>query len=157
MAGIAGIVLTIGTAVDANILIFERVKEEQALGKATGDSVGVGFIKAMPAIIDANMTHILSAVILKIFGTGEIESFATTLIVGVFTSVFSAIVISKLLITSMLEKGKEVSFSTGMTHNLFKNFNFDWVGKRKYFYIFSIVITLAGVGSFFTRGLKQSV
>ena len=157
MAGIAGIVLTIGTAVDANILIFERVKEEQALGKATGDSVGVGFIKAMPAIIDANMTHILSAVILKIFGTGEIESFATTLIVGVFTSVFSAIVISKLLITSMLEKGKEVTFSTGMTHNLFKNFNFDWVGKRKYFYIFSLVITVAGVGSFFARGLKQSV
>lgn len=157
MAGIAGIVLTIGTAVDANILIFERIKEEQAIGKPLTDALNIGFIKALPSIIDANMTHILSAVILKIFGTGEIESFATTLIIGVFTSVFSAIVISKLIIWSMVEKGKTVTFSTGMTHNLFSNFKFDWIGKRKYFYIFSLIITLAGVGSLFTRGLNQSV
>jgi SecD/SecF fusion protein len=99
----------------------------------------------------------LVAIILKVFGTGEIESFATTLIVGIFTSVFSAIIISKLIIYSALEKGKTVSFSTGMTHNLFKNFNFDWIGKRKYFYIFSIAITIAGAVSLFSRGLKQSV
>lgn len=110
MAGIAGIVLTIGTAVDANILIFERIKEEQAIGKPLTEALNIGFIKALPSIIDANMTHILSAVILKIFGTGEIESFATTLIIGVFTSVFSAIVISKLIIWSMVEKGKTVTF-----------------------------------------------
>lgn len=157
LAGIAGIVLTIGTAVDANILIFERIKEEQAHGNEVEASVKTGFVKALPSIIDANVTHLLVAVILKVFGTGEIESFATTLIVGIFTSVFSAIIISKLIISSLLEKGKTVSFSTGMTHNLFKNFHFDWIGKRKYFYIFSIVITIAGAVSLFSRGLKQSV
>jgi SecD/SecF fusion protein len=157
LAGLAGIVLTIGTAVDANILIFERIKEEKALGHAEEASVSTGFVKALPSIIDANMTHLLVAIILKVFGTGEIESFATTLIVGIFTSVFSAIIISKLIIYSALEKGKTVSFSTGMTHNLFKNFNFDWIGKRKYFYIFSIAITIAGGVSLFSRGLQQSV
>jgi SecD/SecF fusion protein len=157
LAGIAGIVLTIGTAVDANILIFERIKEEKALGHAEEASVSTGFVKALPSIIDANMTHLLVAIILKVFGTGEIESFATTLIVGIFTSVFSAIIISKLIIYSAIEKGKTVSFSTGMTHNLFKNFNFDWIGKRKYFYIFSIAITIAGGVSLFSRGLQQSV
>jgi SecD/SecF fusion protein len=157
LAGIAGIVLTIGTAVDANILIFERIKEEMAIGKTAQDAVGVGFSKALPSIIDANVTHILSAVVLKVFGTGEIESFATTLIIGVFTSVFSAIIISKLIISSSLEKGKTVSFSTKFTHNLFTNFHFNWIGKRKYFYIFSITVSILGVVAMATRGLKQSV
>ncbi len=157
LAGIAGIVLTIGTAVDANILIFERIKEENALGKTSEEAVNIGFIKALPSIIDANVTHLLVAMILKIFGTGEIESFATTLIVGIFTSVFSAIIISKLIITSSLEKGKKVAFSTKYTHNMFSNFHFDWIGKRKYFYIFSISVTILGVAAMATRGLKQSV
>lgn len=157
LAGIAGIVLTIGTAVDANILIFERIKEENALGKTSEEAVNIGFIKALPSIIDANVTHLLVAMILKIFGTGEIESFATTLIVGIFTSVFSAIIISKLIITSSLEKGKKVSFSTKYTHNMFSNFHFDWIGKRKYFYIFSISVTILGIAAMATRGLKQSV
>lgn len=157
LAGIAGIVLTIGTAVDANILIFERIKEENASGKSSEEAVNIGFIKALPSIIDANVTHLLVAMILKIFGTGEIESFATTLIVGIFTSVFSAIIISKLIITTQLEKGKKVSFSTKYTHNMFSNFHFDWIGKRKYFYIFSITVTILGIGAFATRGLKQSV
>ena len=157
LAGIAGIVLTIGTAVDANILIFERIKEENALGKSSEEAVNIGFVKALPSIIDANVTHLLVAMILKIFGTGEIESFATTLIVGIFTSVFSAIIISKLIISSSLEKGKKVSFSTKYTHNMFSNFHFDWIGKRKYFYIFSITVTILGIAAFATRGLKQSV
>jgi SecD/SecF fusion protein len=157
LAGIAGIVLTIGTAVDANILIFERIKEENALGKNSEEAVNIGFVKALPSIIDANVTHLLVAMILKIFGTGEIESFATTLIVGIFTSVFSAIIISKLIITSSLEKGKKVSFSTKYTHKMFSNFHFDWIGKRKYFYIFSIAVTVLGIAAFATRGLKQSV
>jgi len=157
LAGIAGIVLTIGTAVDANILIFERIKEENALGKSSEEAVNIGFIKALPSIIDANVTHLLVAMILKIFGTGEIESFATTLIVGIFTSVFSAIIISKLIITSSLEKGKAVSFSTKFTHNMFSNFHFDWIGKRKYFYIFSISVTILVIAAMATRGLKQSV
>lgn len=157
LAGIAGIVLTIGTAVDANILIFERVKEELNHGKGNEEAVRIGFVKALPAIIDANIAHLLVAVILKIFGTGEIESFATTLIVGIFTSVFSAIIISKLIISSQLEKGKSVSFSSKYTHHLFNNIKFDWVGKRKYFYTFSIIVTVIGIGAMTTRGLKQSV
>jgi SecD/SecF fusion protein len=157
LAGIAGIVLTIGTAVDANILIFERVKEEINHGKSNEESVRIGFVKALPAIVDANIAHLLVAIILKVFGTGEIESFATTLIVGIFTSVFSAIIISKLIISSQLEKGKKVSFSSKYTHSLFNNFNFDWVGKRKYFYTFSIIVTIIGIGAMATRGLKQSV
>lgn len=157
LAGIAGIVLTIGTAVDANILIFERIKEENALGKSSEEAVNIGFIKALPSIIDANVTHLLVAIILKIFGRGEIESFATTLIVGIFTSVFSAIIISKLIITSSIEKGKKVSFSTKYTHHMFSNFHFDWIGKRKYFYIFSITVSILGVVAMASRGLKQSV
>ena len=157
LAGIAGIVLTIGTAVDANILIFERIREEQYRGVDIPGSIDLGFKKALPSIIDANVTHLLVAVILKVFGTGEIESFATTLIIGIFTSIFSAIVISKLVITGWLTKGKKISFFTKMSEGLFQNLHFDWVGKRKYFYIFSITVTLIGMGALFTRGLKQSV
>ncbi|MDR0802940.1 protein translocase subunit SecD [Fluviicola sp.] len=157
LAGIAGIVLTIGTAVDANILIFERIKEENVRGKSPEEAVNIGFIKALPSIIDANVTHLLVAVILKIFGRGEIESFATTLIVGIFTSVFSAIIISKLIITSSIEKGRKISFSTKYTHQMFSNFHFDWIGKRKYFYIFSITVSVLGIAAMATRGLKQSV
>jgi SecD/SecF fusion protein len=157
LAGIAGIVLTIGTAVDANILIFERVREEQAAGLDLASAIAVGFRKALPSIIDANVTHFLVALILKIFGTGEIESFATTLIIGIFTSLFSAIVIGELVINTWLSKGKSVSFNTTYSKGLFQNFNFNWVGNRKYFYIFSITVTILGMVGLFTRGLKQSV
>ena len=157
LAGIAGIVLTIGTAVDANILIFERVREEQARGVDLGESLNRGFKKALPAIIDANVTHLLVAIILVIFGKGEIKSFATTLIIGIFTSIFSAIIISKLAIYNWLEKGKSISFNTKLSKGLFQNFHFDWVGKRKYFYMFSISVTIIGVIAMFTHGLKQSV
>lgn len=157
LAGIAGIVLTIGTAVDANILIFERIREEQARGVDLKESLNKGFSKALPAIIDANVTHLLVAIILKVFGKGEIESFATTLIIGIFTSMFSAIIISKLVIYNWLAKGKEISLNTKMSKGLFQNFHFDWVGKRKYFYIFSISVTIIGVIAMFTNGLKQSV
>ena len=157
LAGIAGIVLTIGTAVDANILIFERIREEQARGADLLSSVNTGFKKALPSIIDANVTHLLVAIILKVFGKGEIESFATTLIIGIFTSLFSAIVISKLIFTMWLAKGKAISFHTKFSKGLFQNFNFDWVGKRKYFYIFSISVTIIGMFAMFSRGLKQSV
>jgi SecD/SecF fusion protein len=157
LAGIAGIVLTIGTAVDANILIFERIREEQARGMDLKSAVSAGFSKALPSILDANATHLLVAIILKVFGTGPIESFATTLIIGIFTSVFSAIIISKLIITSMVEKGKDITFSTKMSKGLFHNFHFDWIGKRKYFYIFSSVITVLGLVAIFARGLNPSV
>ena len=157
LAGIAGIVLTIGTAVDANILIFERIREEQARGLDLESSVDLGFKRALPSIIDANVTHLLVAIILKVFGTGEIESFATTLIIGIFTSMFSAIIISKLVFHAWMSKGKSISVNTKYSKGLFQNFHFDWVGKRKYFYIFSISVTLLGVGALVARGLKQSV
>lgn len=157
LAGIAGIVLTIGTAVDANILIFERIREEKRKGLDDKSSVREGFQRALPAIIDANMTGMLIAVILKSFGTGEIESFATTLIIGIFTSVFSAIVISKLIITTAVENGKTFDFHTKFSKGLFQNFSFDWIGKRKYFYIFSITISILGIIAFATRGLNPSV
>lgn len=157
LAGIAGIVLTIGTAVDANILIFERIREELKRGVNLHESLQIGFKKALPSIIDANVTHLLVAIILKVFGTGEVESFATTLIIGIFTSLFSAIIISKLVFTSWLEKGKDFNFHTKMSEGWFQNFNFDWVGKRKYFYTFSISVTIIGVIALFTSGLKQSV
>ncbi len=157
LAGIAGIVLTIGTAVDANILIFERVREEQATGSDTETAISIGFRKALPSIIDANVTHLLVAIILKIFGTGEIESFATTLIIGIFTSMFSAMVIAELAIHTWLAKGKKVGFNTKYSEGLFQNFHFDWMGKRKYFYVFSIIVTIAGAISLANRGLKQSV
>ena len=157
LAGIAGIVLTIGTAVDANILIFERIREELRRGVGTTEAIDIGFKKALPSIIDANVTHLLVGIILKSFGKGEMESFATTLIIGIFTSLFTAIVISRLVITYLLTKGKTVSFSTNFLKNAFQNFKFDWVGKRKYFYIFSITVTVLGIFSLFSRGLKQSV
>jgi len=157
LAGIAGIILTIGTAVDANILIFERIREEQRTGKEVNKAVEIGFQKALPSIIDANVTHLLVALILKYFGTGEIESFATTLIVGIFTSVFSAIFISRLVISYWMEKNKGVSFDTKYSKGLFQNFHFNWIGARKYFYIFSISVTVLGVISLFSRGLKESV
>jgi SecD/SecF fusion protein len=157
LAGIAGIILTIGTAVDANILIFERVREEQAAGLDLTSAIAVGFRKALPSIIDANVTHFLVALILKIFGTGEIESFATTLIIGIFTSLFSAIIIGELVINTWLANGKSVSFNTKYSKGLFQNFNFNWVGNRKYFYIFSISVTIIGMIGLFSRGLKQSV
>lgn len=157
LAGIAGIVLTIGTAVDANILIFERIREEQARGIDLNGSIVIGFKKALPSIIDANVTHLLVAIILKVFGKGEIESFATTLIIGIFTSMFSSIVIARLVITAWLSKGQNISFNTTFSKGLFQNFHFDWVGKRKYFYIFSISVTVLGIAAMFGRGLKQSV
>ncbi len=157
LAGIAGIVLTIGTAVDANILIFERIREEQYRGMDLSGSIDVGFKKALPSIIDANVTHLLVAIILKVFGTGEIESFATTLIIGIFTSLFSAIIISKLIIYSWLKKEQGISFFTKLSKGLFQNIKFDWIGNRKYFYIFSISVTILGIYGMATRGLKQSV
>lgn len=157
LAGIAGIVLTLGTAIDANILIFERIREEERRGLSTEAATPIGFRKAMPAIIDANMTHLLTAVVLKTFGTGEINSFATTLIIGVFTSVFSAIVITKLLTFNALEKGKKVSFHTRISEHWFQNFNFDWVRNRKIFYTISIIVTIIGAVSLYQRGLSKSV
>ena len=157
LSGIAGLVLTIGMAVDANVLIFERIREELALGKSETESFDLGFSKALSSIIDANVTTLITAVVLKIFGTGPIESFATTLIIGLITSVFAAVIISRLIIHFRLEKGVATSFSTRFTKNAFKNIKIDFVKHRFKFYIVSTIITLVGIVSLFTRGLSPSV
>ncbi len=157
LAGIAGIVLTIGMAVDANVLIFERVREEQAAGKDLKSAIDTGFKKALSSIIDANVTTMLTAIVLKSFGTGPIESFATTLIIGIFTSVFAALVITRLCINWWLKKGKSISFETKTTKGAFKNFNFNFVGKRRMFYMISGVLVVGGIAAIALKGLKPSV
>ncbi len=157
LAGLAGIVLTIGMAVDANVLIFERIREEQAAGKDLRGAVDTGFKKALSSIIDANVTTLLTAIVLKIFGSGPIESFATTLIIGIFTSVFAALVISRLIINRMLDKGKTIEFDTKMTKGAFKNLNINFVGKRKLYYAFSGVLIAIGIIALLTKGLTPSV
>lgn len=157
LAGIAGIVLTIGMAVDANVLIFERIREEQAAGKDLKSAIDTGFKKALSSILDANITTLLTAVILKTFGSGPIESFATTLIIGIFTSVFAALVITRLSINWWMKSGKKITFETKLTKGAFKNFNFNFVGNRNKYYLISGVLIVGGIIALATKGLNPSV
>jgi len=157
LAGIAGIVLTIGMAVDANVLIFERIREEQTAGKDLKSAIDVGFQKALSSILDANVTTLLTAIVLKVFGSGPIESFATTLIIGIFTSLFCALVVTRLAILWWMKKGRPINFETKFTKGAFKNFNFDFLGKRKIFYAISGILVVGGFVALFTRGLHPSV
>lgn len=157
LAGIAGIVLTIGMAVDANVLIFERIREEQIAGKDLKSAIDTGFKKALSSIIDANVTTLLTAIVLKSFGSGPIESFATTLIIGIFTSVFAALVITRLCIGWWMKKGKTINFESKITKGAFKNFNFNFVEKRKAFYAISLILVIGSIASILFRGLSQSV
>lgn len=157
LAGIAGIVLTIGMAVDANVLIFERIREEQTKGKDLAAAVKTGFQKALSSIIDANVTTLLTAIVLKVFGTGPIESFATTLIIGIFSSVFAALIISRLIFEWWLNKGNSISFDTKLTKNAFKGLNINFLGKRKMTYAFSAVMVIGSLALLFTQGISQSV
>jgi len=157
LAGIAGIVLTIGMSVDANVLIFERIREELADGKGMKLAIKDGYRNALSSIVDANVTTLLTAIVLKTFGTGPIESFATTLIIGIFTSVFAAVVITRLIFEFQLERKGKLSFSTKLTEGAFKNFNFAFVKNRKKYYILSAVLLIIGLAGIFTRGLKPSV
>ena len=159
LPGIAGIVLTIGMAVDANVIIFERIKEEIAKGKGKSLAVADGFNNALSSILDANITTGLTAVILFIFGTGPIKGFATTLIIGILTSLFTAIFVTRLLIDWYLSaKERRLDFSTGLTKNLFKNINIDFLSKRKIAYVFSsVLIGIALYSLFFGPGLQQGV
>lgn len=157
LAGIAGIVLTIGMAVDANVLVFERVREELSNGKDMSTAIDTGFSKALSSIIDANVTTLLTAIVLKIFGTGPIESFATTLIIGIFASVFSAVIISRLIFTWMLDRKKDISFTTNSTKNAFKNIKINFIDKRKVAYLISSVLVIGSLILIFTKGISQSV
>ena len=157
LPGIAGIVLTIGMSVDANVLIFERIREELAKGKGQKESIQDGFSNALSSILDANITTGLTAIILFVFGTGPIKGFATTLIIGIATSLFTAIFITRLLVDWYSEKGGKLSFSTAVTKNLFRNINIDFLKKRKAAYIFSAIMLTVSVGSLLVNGLDQGV
>jgi SecD/SecF fusion protein len=157
LPGIAGIVLTIGLSVDANILIFERVREELAEGNSLKSAIRGGFKNAMSSIIDSNVTTLILGIILYVFGTGPIQGFATTLIIGILTSLFSAIFISRLIFEYMLDKNQEIAFAIPFTANAYKNININFVAKRKLYYIISGVIILAGVVAFVQKGLNLGV
>ncbi|MDE0722055.1 MAG: protein translocase subunit SecDF [Flavobacteriales bacterium] len=157
LPGIAGIVLTIGMAVDANVLIYERIREEMRHGKGLALAVKEGYSKAYSAIIDANFTTLLVALILYSFGSGSIRGFATTLIIGIFTSLFSAIVITRLVFFSRLDKGKNIRFASKTTENWFHSSAIDFIGKRKRMYVLSALVILGGLGSLASRGLNYGV
>ncbi|MDC0204737.1 protein translocase subunit SecD, partial [Flavobacteriales bacterium] len=130
LPGIAGIILTIGMSVDANVLIYERIREELKNGKGLRLAITDGYNNAYSSIIDANVTTLLTGIILYTFGTGPIKGFATTLVIGILTSLFAAIFITRLVISARLNKGKLISFSTKLTDGAFKNINIDFIGKR---------------------------
>ena len=157
LPGIAGIVLTIGMSVDANVLIFERIREELAKGKAQKDAITDGFNNALSSILDANITTGLTGLILLVFGTGPIQGFATTLLIGIATSLFCAIFITRLFIDNYTKNGKPLPCSTSFTKNLFTNVNIEFLKKRKTAYIFSAVLILISLSSLFMNGLNQGV
>jgi len=160
LPGIAGIVLTLGTAVDANIIIYERAKEELREGKSLSDTViaSYGWKGAMRSIIDANVTHILTGAILFTFGTGLIKGFALTLLIGIVTSLFTSIFIARIFIDRDIANNSNLTFSTSITKNWFTNFHFDFIKIKTITYIFSsIVVVVSLVSIFFVNGLDQGV
>jgi SecD/SecF fusion protein len=157
LPGIAGIVLTIGISVDANVLIFERIREELAKGKVQKDAIRDGFNNALSSILDANITTALTALILLILGTGPIKGFATTLLIGIATSLFTAIFITRLFIDGYGKNGRSLPFSTSFTKGLFQNMDIKFLQKRKIGYIISGVLILISLFSLFTNGLNQGV
>jgi SecD/SecF fusion protein len=158
LPGIAGIVLTIGLAVDANILIFERIREELAHGKNVSHAIKEGFKHAMSSIIDSNVTLAILAIILMVFGSGPVQGFATTLLIGIGASLFSAILITRVIFEWMLDRKMEIPFDNSATRNSFKNVAFDFVGRRKIYYTISTVIIVLGAVMYFVHGgLKLGV
>ena len=157
LPGIAGIVLTIGMSVDANVLIFERIREELNRGKGLKQSVVDGFSNALSSILDANITTGLTALILFVFGSGPIKGFATTLLIGIATSLFTAIFITRMLVDSRLSKSKILNFSTLITKSLFTNMSITFLQKRKVAYIISSIVLFISIFSLSTNGLNQGV
>lgn len=157
LPGIAGIVLTIGMAIDANVIIFERIREELRAGKALALAVTDGFKNALSSILDSNITTFLTGVVLFIFGSGPIKGFATTLMIGIVTSLFTAIFITRLFIDQKVAKGQDLSFSTPITKNILANVHYHFIGKRKLWYSISVIMILVSLGSIFTRGFDQGI
>ena len=157
LPGIAGIVLTMGIAVDANVLIYERIREELGHGKTIRLAVADGYKHALSSILDSNITTFLTGVILYTFGSGPILGFATTLMIGIVTSLFCSILISRLIFEWMFEKGWDIKVSNPWSDHTFKNANFGFVKNRFKFYAFSGLFILAGFISMATRGFSLGV
>lgn len=157
LPGIAGIVLTLGMAVDANVLIYERIREELNLGKSLRLAVADGYKHAMPSILDSQITTLITGIILYVFGSGPIQGFATTLMIGIITSLFSAILISRLIFEWMLKKEMPIKFSNPWSDHTFKNANFAFVKKRKIFYAISGIFITLGIISIIVRGFSLGV
>ena len=157
LPGIAGVVLTLGMAVDANVIIYERIKEELRGGKAIRMAVSDGYKAAYSAILDGNITTIITGIILYVFGSGPVQGFATTLIIGILTSLFTAIFISRLIFTWALDKNMEVNFSNKLTQNIFTNTHFDFLSVRKIFYCISGALVLIGIVSLCVKGLDLGI
>lgn len=157
LPGIAGIVLTMAMAVDANVIIYERTKEQLLAGKNIKQAYADGFSDALSAIIDGQLTSMLTAVVLYIFGTGPIQGFAVTLLIGLIMTFFTSVLMSRVMIFHRLEKGKSLSVWTSITKNLFRNAWIDFVGKRKIAYIISLALVVISIGSIFTNGFKYGI
>ncbi|HEX2968384.1 MAG TPA: protein translocase subunit SecDF [Bacteroidales bacterium] len=157
LPGVAGIVLTMGMSVDANVLIYERIREELRAGKGIKLAISDGYKGALSAILDSNITTLLTGIVLYVFGTGPIRGFATTLVIGIFTSLFSAIWVTRLIYEWLLKRNTNLSFSIKITANILKNTKIDFMGKRKIFYGISIAVTVIGIASLFIRGLNPGI
>ncbi|MBF7090155.1 protein translocase subunit SecDF [Flavobacterium sp. ALJ2] len=159
LPGIAGIVLTMGTAVDANIIIYERAKEELRSGKTLDEAIKTSYSwrGAMSSITDANVTHILTGAVLFIFGSGPIKGFATTLLIGIITSLFTSIFIARIFIDRNIGRKNDLTFVTNFSKNMFNNFHFDFLGVKKWTYLFSSVVVVVSVASLCVNGLDQGV
>ena len=157
LPGIAGLVLTMGMAVDANVIIYERIKEELAAGKGLSKAVADGYKNAYSAIIDGQVTTLLTGIVLFIFGSGPVQGFATTLIIGIITSVLTSIFITRLIFDDRIKKGKNITFENSLTRNFLKNTHFDFISARKVSYIVSGVLILISIVSIFTKGFTYGV
>ncbi|MBQ3634072.1 MAG: protein translocase subunit SecDF [Bacteroidales bacterium] len=157
LPGIAGIVLTIGMAVDANVIIYERIREELRSGHALMNAIQTGYSNAMSAIVDANLTTFVTAFILFYFGTGPIKGFATTLMIGIACSFFTAVFLSRLIIERLAAKDENMKFHTGISENFLQNVNFDFIGKRKTYYIVYAVAMTVCIASLAIRHLQLGI
>lgn len=157
MPGIAGIVLTMGMAVDANVIIYERIKEELKMGKSQRMAISEGYKNAMSAIIDGQLTTLITGVVLYIFGSGPVQGFATTLVIGILTSLATSIFVSRLVFEWLLSKNKTISFGNKLTYNWLENTNINFLGMRKKAYIISIIACAIGLTFIFTKGMSYGI
>ena len=157
LPGIAGLVLTLGMAVDANVIIYERVKEELRAGKGLSKAIADGYSNAYSAIIDGQITTLLTGFVLFVFGSGPVQGFATTLIIGIITSVLTSIFITRIIFDDRVSKNKNITFDSKLTRNFLQNTHVDFLGKKKIAYIVSGVLILISLVSIFTKGFTYGV